>query len=70
MTYQQRLYAEHSLTPGTRVIRLTGTRDGKPFSRLYLYETGAAFAEGELDEWFRSWEKWDGKEEVSCDSGD
>lgn len=71
MTRLTQQYKDHALTPGTRVIRLTGTRAGKPFSRLYLYETGAAFAEDGLDAGFmRMSEEWDGTSDVSVYAGD
>ena len=46
MTYQSTLYAEHNLTPGREVIRLSCTRDGKPWTRLFLYATAASITPG------------------------
>lgn len=75
MTYRERIYAEHALKPGRSVIRLSATRNGKPWTRLYLYDT-AAFIEEDmggaknLPDFKREYVAWDGVEEVSVDCGD
>jgi hypothetical protein len=75
MTYQSRLYAEHALKPGREVIRLSCTRDGKPWTCLYLYDTAAAIDEdmgglNRMPGFKRERVKWDGVEEVSVYNGD
>ena len=73
MIYQSTLYAEHNLTPGREVIRLSCTRDGKPWTRLFLYATAASITEDwELKglDVKREYVKWDGVEEVSVYNGD
>jgi hypothetical protein len=74
MTWLAQQYKEHSLTPGTRVIRISATYEsGSKFSRLYLYDTGASFIEAELrhlPDFARTEEPWNGEEHVNVCCGD
>ena len=74
MSYQQRLYEDHGLKPGREVIRISCTRDGKPWTRLFLYDTAASItADWELrgaPDVKREQIAWDGVEHVSTYNGD
>jgi hypothetical protein len=74
VTYQSKLYAEHGLKAGCQVLRLSATlADGRKHTALYLYTTGASFAEDDLKklpDFRREYVAWDGVESVSFDCGD
>jgi hypothetical protein len=74
MSYQSKLYAEHGLKAGSQVLRLSATlAGGRKYTALYLYSTGASFAEDDLKklpDFKCEYVAWDGVESVSFDCGD
>jgi hypothetical protein len=68
------LYEDHGLKPGSQVIRLSATlEDGRKYTSLHLYSTGASFSADELKkrpDFKQEYVAWDGVERVSCYNGD
>lgn len=74
MSYYTSLYAEHGLTPGRQVIRLSATlEDGRKWTSLHLYSTAASFSADslrKLPDFKQEYVAWDGVETVDCYAGD